>query len=38
MGKEVFLDSKILKKLLAGLGIASLLAGTTLTVSGCQTG
>ena len=31
------MDLKDLKKILAGLTIAALLAGTTLTVSSCRT-
>ncbi len=30
------MDSKDLKKMLAGLGIASLLAGISLTLPGCS--
>lgn len=31
------METKELKKLLAGIGIASLLAGTTFSVTGCAT-
>lgn len=31
------MDPKEIKKLLAGVGIATLLVGATLTVSGCNT-
>lgn len=31
------MDKKELKKLLAGLGVATLLAGASLTMSGCST-
>jgi radical SAM modification target selenobiotic family peptide len=32
------MDKKELKKLLAGLSIASLIAGTSLGMAGCATG
>ena len=35
--EEVDMDKKELKKLLAGLSIASLIAGAGLSVSGCAT-
>jgi len=35
---EVSMDKKELKKLLAGLSIASLIAGTSLGMAGCATG
>jgi len=34
-GEEVDMDKKDLKKLLAGLSIASLIAGAGLSVTGC---
>ena len=36
--KEVDMDKMELKKLLAGLSIASLIAGTSLAMTGCATG
>jgi len=33
--EEVDMDKKELKKLLAGLSIASLIAGASLTMAGC---
>ena len=36
--EEVDMDKKELKKLLAGLSIASLIAGTSLAMTGCATG
>ena len=36
--KEVDMDKKELKKLLAGLSIASLIVGASLTMTGCATG
>ena len=35
--KEVDMDKKELKKLLAGLSVASLIAGAGLSVTGCAT-
>jgi radical SAM modification target selenobiotic family peptide len=35
---EVDMDKKELKKLLAGLSVASLIAGASLTMAGCATG
>jgi radical SAM modification target selenobiotic family peptide len=35
--EEVDMDKKELKKLLAGLSIASLIAGAGLSVTGCAT-
>ena len=35
--KEVNMDSKELKKILASLGIVGLLAGASLTLPGCAT-
>jgi radical SAM modification target selenobiotic family peptide len=34
-GKEESMDTQELRKFLAGLGIAGLLAGTTLMAGGC---